>query len=87
MDAYMKRRRLSAMVVDGASLTIGPIVMRKLRPGEAAMMPTMIESKVGVTREEALELRAGGAQGRRSSSERCRGARSAGRSRVRCRQR
>jgi Flp pilus assembly protein TadD len=30
--------------------------MRKLRPGEAAMMPVMIESKVGVTREEALEL-------------------------------
>ena len=56
MDAYMKRRRLSAMVFDGASLTIGPIVARKLRPGEAAIMPIMIESKVGVSREEALEL-------------------------------
>jgi tetratricopeptide (TPR) repeat protein len=56
MDAYMKRRRLSAMVFDGASLTIGPIVTRKLRPGEAAIMPIMIESKVGVSREEALEL-------------------------------
>ena len=44
------------MVVDGTTLTIGPIVTRKLRPGEAAMMPTMIESKVGVSDEEAKEL-------------------------------
>jgi tetratricopeptide (TPR) repeat protein len=56
MEAYMRRKRLSAMHVDGAALDIGPIVMRKLRPGEAAMMPTMIESKVGVTDEEAKEL-------------------------------
>jgi tetratricopeptide (TPR) repeat protein len=56
MHAYMKRKRLSAMVVDGTTLTIGPIVTRKLRPGEAAMMPTMIESKVGVSDEEAKEL-------------------------------
>ena len=56
MDAYMNRRRLSAMVVDGAAITIGPITTRKLRPGEAAMMPVMIESKVGVSPEEAKEL-------------------------------
>jgi tetratricopeptide (TPR) repeat protein len=56
LDIYMKRRRLSAMVVDGAALTITPIAVRKLRPGEAAMMPVMIESKVGVSPEEALEL-------------------------------
>lgn len=56
MDLYMKRRRLSAMVVDGTALTIGPIAIRKLRPGEVAMMPTMIESQVGVSTEEALDL-------------------------------
>lgn len=56
LDIYMRRKRLSAMVVDGAALTIGPIVMRKLRPGEAAMMPTKIESKVGVSDEEAKAL-------------------------------
>src|SRR6185503_7351710 len=56
MDAYMKRRRLGAMVFEGSSLTIGPVVMRKLRAGEAAIMPIMIESRVGVSREEALEL-------------------------------
>lgn len=55
-DAYMKRRRLSAMVFDGASLNFGPVVMRKLRPGEAAIMPIVVESRVGVSTEEALEL-------------------------------
>jgi tetratricopeptide (TPR) repeat protein len=56
MDSYMRRRRFDAMIVDGDALAIGPITMRKLRPGEAAMMPVMIESKVGVTPEEALQL-------------------------------
>ena len=83
----MKRSRLSAMVVDGASLTIGPIVLRKLRPGEAAMMPTMIESKVGVSDEEAQAL----VPEARKIAERFPddrgGARGPGRSRVRCGQR
>lgn len=56
MDAYMKRKRLSAMVVPVTALSIGPINVRELRKGEAAMMPTMIESKVGVDDEEAREL-------------------------------
>ncbi len=56
LDAYMRSRRLSAMVVDSSALTIGPIAMRKLRPGEADMMPVMIESKAGVTDEEARSL-------------------------------
>jgi len=56
MDSYMRRRRFDAMVVDGHALAIGPITMRKLRPGEAAMMPVIIESRVGVTPEEALQL-------------------------------
>lgn len=53
---YAKRRTLSAMVVPATALEIGPIVVRELRPGEAAMMPTVIESHWGVSREEALSL-------------------------------
>ena len=56
MDSYMNRRRLSAMVVAAEAINVGPITTRKLRPGEAAMMPVMIESKVGVSDEEAKEL-------------------------------
>jgi tetratricopeptide (TPR) repeat protein len=56
LEYYMKRHRLSAMVIDPQYLNIGPINVRELRKGEAEMMPIMIESKVGVSREEALEL-------------------------------
>jgi tetratricopeptide (TPR) repeat protein len=56
MDRYMRRASLNARVVPGTAISIGPIAVRKLRPGEAEMMPTMIESNVGVSREEALEL-------------------------------
>jgi tetratricopeptide (TPR) repeat protein len=56
MDAYVRRRRLTAMLVPAAALSIGPIKVRELRPGEAEMMPTMIESRVGVDDEEAREL-------------------------------
>jgi len=56
MDAYVKRRKLSAMVVPATAIDIGVIQVRGLRRGEAAMMPTMIESKAGVDREEALQL-------------------------------
>src|SRR5690606_37883594 len=56
MEAYLRRRTVSATMIAGSALTIGPIALRELRPGEAAMMPITIESKVGVTREEALTL-------------------------------
>jgi tetratricopeptide (TPR) repeat protein len=56
LDLYMNRRKLSAMVFEGPSLTTGPIVIRKLSPGEAAMMPIRIESQVGVSDEEAKKL-------------------------------
>lgn len=56
MERYMRRDTLSARVVAGSALTLGPITVRKLRPGETEMMPTVIESKVGVSREEALRL-------------------------------
>jgi len=56
MDAYVKRRKITAFVIPEARLTIGAIALRTLRPGEAAMMPIMMESRVGVSRKEALEL-------------------------------
>jgi tetratricopeptide (TPR) repeat protein len=56
MGRYMRRGTLNARVVPATALTIGPIAVRKLRPGEAEMMPTTIESNVGVSREEALDL-------------------------------
>jgi tetratricopeptide (TPR) repeat protein len=56
LERYQERRRLNYLLIDAKALAIGPISVRRLRPGEAAMMPTRIESRVGVTREEALEL-------------------------------
>jgi cytochrome c-type biogenesis protein CcmH/NrfG len=52
----MKRRRLSALLVPGTALDTGPIIVRVLRPGEAEMMPTMMESRVGVDHDEAVAL-------------------------------
>lgn len=56
VEAYAARPKLSAMVIDAQAIDIGPIALRLLRPGEQAMLPTMIESKWGVSREEALKL-------------------------------
>jgi tetratricopeptide (TPR) repeat protein len=56
MESYMRRRMLAVRVIDGKALETGPIAIRKLRVGEAAMMPTIIESKVGVNAEEARAL-------------------------------
>jgi tetratricopeptide (TPR) repeat protein len=56
LDAYMKRKRLAAMLVPQSALTIGPVIVRELRRGEAEMMPVMIESKAGVDHDEAVAL-------------------------------
>jgi tetratricopeptide (TPR) repeat protein len=56
VEQYMRRRRLSAMVVEATHLDVGPITIRELRRGESAMLPIMMESKAGVSHEEALEL-------------------------------
>jgi tetratricopeptide (TPR) repeat protein len=56
MAAYQRRRRVNVMVVDGNALGTGPIAVRTLRPGEVAMVPTMLESRVGVSPEEAVAL-------------------------------
>lgn len=56
LDAYLKRRKVSVIKVPKSWLVTGPVVVRKLRAGEAAMMPVLMESKLGVNREEALSL-------------------------------
>jgi tetratricopeptide (TPR) repeat protein len=55
-ESYLKHHTVSTLVVDPTVLNIGPIATRKLHPGEAAMMPTMIKSRVGVPPEEAQHL-------------------------------
>jgi tetratricopeptide (TPR) repeat protein len=47
---------LNYLLIDARALKIGTISVRRMRAGEADMMPVRIESRVGVTREEALEL-------------------------------
>ena len=56
LEAYQRRRLINVMVVDVKALGTGPVAVRKLRPGEAAMIPTMLESRVGVSLEEAVAL-------------------------------
>lgn len=56
LDSYLKKRKLSYLTIQRSALPIGPIHVRALTPGEAAIMPTRIRSKVGVTSEEALAL-------------------------------
>jgi tetratricopeptide (TPR) repeat protein len=55
-ESYIRRSRLSAIIVKPTRLTISPVALRQLRPGEAAMMPIRVESRVGVTLEEARSL-------------------------------
>jgi tetratricopeptide (TPR) repeat protein len=56
IEGYVRRSRLGAFALQRSDLVIGPISLRPLRAGEAAMMPTFIRSKRGVTREQAREL-------------------------------
>jgi tetratricopeptide (TPR) repeat protein len=56
MKYYVRRRRMMMIVVDKSVLPIGSIQMRALRPGEAAMMPIVFESKAGVDLDEARAL-------------------------------
>lgn len=54
--AYLKQRKINAIMLERSSLQVASVALRKLRPGEADMMPIMIEAKVGVSEEEAKSL-------------------------------
>jgi tetratricopeptide (TPR) repeat protein len=56
VESYLNQRKVSVLSIKQSSLGIGPVTLRKLRPGEADMMPIIIESKVGVSDEEAKRL-------------------------------
>ncbi len=53
---YQLKSTLQYWGIKGAVLPIGQIAMRKLSAGEAAMMPILIRSRRGVTKEQAGKL-------------------------------
>jgi hypothetical protein len=50
--------RLSAMKIPATRLNVGPITVRPLTPGEAAVMPALLRSKRGVNAKTALVVAA-----------------------------
>lgn len=56
LSAYLRKRRILAFNLKPELLTVGPISVRRLSAGEAAMMPVRVRSRVGVTEEQAAEL-------------------------------
>lgn len=56
LNRYVKQRRISTYHIPADYLNIGAINVRRLRVGEAAIMPILIRSKRGVNEEEAAEL-------------------------------
>ena len=55
LKAYLRGRMLTFALPPG-KLTTGPVSLRKLPPGEAAMMPLQIRSQRGVDSEEAARI-------------------------------
>ncbi|MEP3224973.1 MAG: hypothetical protein ABJO01_03280 [Parasphingorhabdus sp.] len=56
LGVYRRNRKWSYFSRPRAELKIGQITTRQLRSGEAKMMPVIMRSKRGVTREQAIEL-------------------------------
>lgn len=56
LDLYQKGKRWSYFRRPRANMNIGQISLRILGPGEAKMMPILIRSKRGVSRDQAAEL-------------------------------
>ncbi|HEY0112066.1 MAG TPA: hypothetical protein VGB59_02820 [Allosphingosinicella sp.] len=50
---YLMKRRISYVLVEAAGIEPGPVTVRTLRPGEAAIMPMRMRSNLGVTSTEA----------------------------------
>jgi tetratricopeptide (TPR) repeat protein len=53
---YMERRQILSLVFRPDQLAPPQVAVRRLSAGEAEMMPVLLRSKRGVTREQALEL-------------------------------
>lgn len=56
VDAYLRRRSLTAVKIGADRLTTGPVAIRKLTRGEAAAMPIIMQSKRGVSPETAKRV-------------------------------
>lgn len=56
LNAYLRRTRITAFTFTGGQLTPGAVAIRRLRPGEAEIMPVRVRSRRGVTTELAAEL-------------------------------
>ena len=56
LDGYLRQPRLTMVRLPPARLSTGPVDVRKLTPGEAAILPVRIQSKRGVDLEQAKKL-------------------------------
>lgn len=56
LDHYLKARRMIMLKIPPNRLTPGPVTVRRLSAGEAAMMPVRIRSRLGVDAEQAKAL-------------------------------
>lgn len=56
LAAYLRQSKLSYQRFSGTALTPSPITVRKLDAAKSAIMPVRLQSKRGVTNDEAKEL-------------------------------
>lgn len=56
LDAYLRKSRINAFSLPSSMLKTGNIAIRRLRDGEAAIMPVRIRSSRGVNEEQAKAL-------------------------------
>jgi tetratricopeptide (TPR) repeat protein len=56
LESYLNKTRMLAFKLRAELLKPGPTTVRALLPGEAAMMPVVIQSKRGVDEKQAAEL-------------------------------
>ncbi len=55
LDSYMARTTMSGLSLSPEKTRVGPIAIRELSEGEAAMMPVRIRSRSGVNEKQAQE--------------------------------
>ena len=56
LKTYLNRRTIPYLPMKAELLTIQPVTLRTLRPGEAAIMDLRMRSRVGVTKEDAARV-------------------------------
>ncbi len=56
LKRYMRRGKIYSLRLPPSFIKVGEVTVRTLREGEEDMMPLRIQSRRGVSREEALEL-------------------------------